>query len=222
MPTNFILTLDTTPPDASIVINSGDAYATARAVVAAITSAAADKTQMKVWGDVDPTFDANVQATEAGSAFQTFAASLNIRLSSGDGAKTIHLKLVDDVGNVSTEVTDSIVLDTTAPVPNITVAASPTKISKVATFDTSTLTWRADTAIQAWKIKVVSNASDAHTAGVAIPTTAGSTAMTGGALAAATDQISTIKGTDLESASAGDGAKIVKIFVQDAAGLWSV
>jgi hypothetical protein len=32
----------------------------------------------------------------------------------------------------------------------------------------------------------------------------------------------TIKGTDLETASAGDGAKTVKVFVQDLAGNWSV
>jgi hypothetical protein len=46
--------------------------------------------------------------------------------------------------------------------------------------------------------------------------------VTGGALAATTNQSVTIKGADLEAASAGDGAKIVKVFGQDAAGLWSV
>ena len=32
----------------------------------------------------------------------------------------------------------------------------------------------------------------------------------------------TINGADLETASAGDGVKIVKVFVKNAAGTWSV
>lgn len=222
MTTNFVLTLDTTAPDAAISLNGGDAYATSRDIVATITSVAADKTQMLIWGDVDPAFDANVQATEGASTFITFAASKNLRLSTGDGTKTIHLKVVDDVGNVTTGTTDTIVLDTSAPVPNITVAASPDKISKVSGFDVSTLTWRADVDIVEWKIKVVADEDDLNSSGTLIPTTAGSTNMTGGALAADTDQLAEITGTDLETASAGDGDKIVKIFAKDAAGNWSV
>jgi hypothetical protein len=101
------------------------------------------------------------------------------------------------------------------------VAPSPTKISKVATFDTSTFQFQADSAIQAWKVKVVPATGSVENAGTTIPTTAGSSNTTGGALAATTNQTVTIKGADLETASAGDGAKIVKVFVQDAAGLWS-
>jgi hypothetical protein len=68
---------------------------------------------------------------------------------------------------------------------------------------------------------VVPSSGSAHTAGTTIPATAGSTNTTGGSLAATTNQSVTIKGTDLETASAGDGDKIVKIFAQDAAGNWS-
>ena len=39
---------------------------------------------------------------------------------------------------------------------------------------------------------------------------------------AATNIQVTITGTDLETASPGDGAKIVKVFVKNEAGTWSV
>lgn len=222
MATNFVLTLDTTPPDAAISINSAAPYTTSQVVTAGISSVAGDAFQMKVWGDVDNTNDANVQTTEGASAWITYATSKSVKLSTGDGVKTLNLKIRDDVGNTSSGVADTITLDTTAPVPTISVAASPTKISKVATFDTSTFTFTADSAIQAWKVKVVPSSGSTESAGTTIPTTAGSTATTGGALGASTPQVVTIKGTDLETASAGDGAKTVKIFVQDLAGTWSV
>jgi hypothetical protein len=127
-----------------------------------------------------------------------------------------------DVGNQSSPATDTITLDTAIPVITISVAASPTKISKVATFDTSTFQFQSDTILTSWKVKVVPAIGSLESAGTQIPTTGGSTNVTGGALAATTNQSVTIKGADLEAASAGDGAKIIKVFGQDAAGLWSV
>lgn len=57
-----------------------------------------------------------------------------------------------------------------------------------------------------------------------IPTTSGSTNTSGseGGYEADTNIQVTINGTDLETASSGDGVKIVKVFVRNAAGTWSV
>ena len=225
MASYFTLTLDTTAPaSVALDINSGASYATSQSVTAQPSTSDSPTTgyQMKIWGDVDTANDANVQATEGASSWISFSTSYAVKLSSGDGSKTLNLRVRDDVANQSGSVSHSITLDTTAPVPTISVAASPTKISKIAGYDTSTFQFQADTAIQAWKVKVVPSVGSAESAGTTIPTTAGSTNTTGGSLAATTNQAVTIKGTDLETASSGDGDKIVKVFVQDLAGNWSV
>lgn len=224
MASTFNLTLDTTAPaGVAASIDSGAAYATQQAVSLGITTTDPDTTgyQMKIWGSVDNAADANIQTTEGASSWITFAASKAVTLSSGDGSKTLNVKVRDDVGNVSSGAADSITLDTTVPVATISVAASPTKISKVATYDSTTFQFQSDVAIQAWKVKVVPATNSIHSAGTQIPTTDGSSNVSGGSLAATTNQSVTIKGTDLETASAGDGTKIVKVFVQDLAGNWS-
>lgn len=221
---SFTLTLDTTAPQgASISINSGAAYATSQNVTLAVTTSDTPTTgyQMKIWGDVDTADNANIQATEGASTFITYSATQAVKLSSGDGNKDLHCKIRDDVWNTTSQLDDSITLDTTLPVATISVAVSPAKISKIATKDTATFQFQADTHIQAWKVKVVSASGSLENTGTQIPTTAGSSNVTGGALAATTNQTVTIKGTDLETAGA-EGANIVKVFVQDDAGNWSI
>lgn len=225
MASTFTLTLDTTPPaGVGLNINSGAAYATQRAVTAQPSTSDGTTTgfQMKVWGDVDPAADATIQTTEAASAWIAYSVSQAVTLSTGDGAKNLNVRIRDDVGNQSSVATKAITLDTTLPVVSISVAASPTKVSKVAAFDTTTFQFQVDVPVTAWKVKVVPAVGSVESAGTTIPTTAGSTSVTGGALAATTNQTVTVKGADLETASAGDGAKIVKVFAQDAAGNWSV
>lgn len=224
MANNFTLTLDTTAPGGvALDINSGASYATSQNVTAqpSTTDSPTSGYQMKIWGDVDNADNANVQTTEGASSWITYSTSLAVKLSSGDGSKTLNVKIRDDVLNPSGGTSHSITLDTTSPIANITVAASPTKISKIATADTCTVTWQSDSHAQAYKVKVVPSSGSAESAGTLIPTTAGSTNTSGGPINATTDVVTTIKGTDLETASAGDGAKIVKIFVQDDAGNWS-
>lgn len=224
MASTFNLTLDTTAPaGVALDINTGASYATGPAVTAqpSTTDGVTTSYQMKIWGSVDPAANANIQTTEGASAWITYSTSQAVTLSSGDGSKTLNVRVRDDVGNQSSSASKSITLDTTVPVSTISVAASPTKISKLATFDTCTFSFQADVAIQAWKVKVVPSGGSTESAGTTIPTTAGSANTTGGALAATTNQSVTIKGTDLETASSGDGAKIVKVFTQDLAGNWS-
>jgi hypothetical protein len=227
MAASVTITLDTTAPATpAIVIAGGAAATTSQDVTAAITTADGANPagyQVKIWGSVDPAFNASIQATEGASAWISMASPHAIRLSATDGVKTVSARIRDDVLNETAVVTDTITLDTSAPVPTVG-APSPAKISKMATKNVSTITWSADAIFEEYKIKVVSASGDANTAGTQIPTTNGSTNMSGtaGAYPAATNITSTINGADLEAASAGDGAKVVKVFVRDAAGNWSV
>ena len=224
MATNFTLTLDTAAPSIpTLSINAGAAYASTQAATATIGTADGTTTgyQFKLWGDVDPAANANIQSTEGASSWLSYTTSQAITLSAGDALKTISLRIRDDVGNETSIVTDTITLDTSVPTPSISIAPTPTKISKIATFDTSTFSFQVDTAVQGWKIKVVPSMNSLENAGTTIPTTAGSINTTGTTLAATTNQSVSIKGADLESASAGDGDKIVKVFAQDGSGNWS-
>jgi len=228
MASSFLLELDTTAPGSPAVsINSGATFTIDDDVTLGISTSDGDTTgySMKIYGDVDDSFaTSEYRASEANAPWITFNGTKSVRLSATDGSKTVRVKIRDDVNNVSSEATDSITLDTTAPQVTVTSGPTPNTISKQTGKRTSTFDWQADAAFEAYKIKVVTNASDAHTAGTQIPTTAGSTNMSGsaGGYPATTPITSTIDGADLETASAGDGNKRVKVFVQDAAGNWSI
>lgn len=224
MAANFTLTLDTTGPAAVAgKINSDATYTTTRAVTLGPTTSDGVTTgyQIKIWGDVDLAADANIQATEGASTWITLTAAMAVTLSTGDGVKNLTWRMRDDVWNTSATATDSITLDTTVPVVTLDSGPTPAKVSTVATKDSSIATWHSDADFQAYKVKVVPSTSSIHSAGVQIPTTAGSTFVSGGAGTAATTMTTTIKGADLQTAGA-EGGNIVKVFVQDLAGNWSV
>jgi hypothetical protein len=146
---------------------------------------------------------------------------MQLKLSTGDGNKTIYLKIRDDVWNVSSQAQDSIILDLTLPVVTI-AGADVSKISKVAGKNTASFSFQCDSTFTQYVVKVVSSTGASHDVGVQIPTTGGSTNMGNTGTFAATTPINcSIKGADLETASAGDGTKIVKVFVVDEAGNWS-
>jgi hypothetical protein len=166
----------------------------------------------------------NTTAGVLSSSWITYDTSKNIKLSLGDGTKTIYLKIRDDVGNETTYVSDSISLDSTSPVVAIMSGPTPNKISKVATYDTSAIEWQTDEAFVEYKIKVVPTTGSDNTTGTLVGTSNGSSNTSGSAgNYPASENITTnIKGADLEAASAGDGTKIVKVFVKDATGNWSI
>src|SRR5205814_3862289 len=130
--------LDTLGPQAvTLSLDAGNPTFTLDRVVTAIPgTSSGDATMMKVWGDVDPAADANVQTTEAASAWVSYG-NRDITVTAGDGVKTINVRLRDDVGNTSSVATDTITLDTTAPAititagPSTTAGGSPPKMSKV-------------------------------------------------------------------------------------------
>lgn len=224
MASSALLTLDTTAP-AGVTLDIGTGVISARDLTAAIATSDPSTTgyQLKIYGDVDDAHDqANYRASEANAPWISFVTSKGIRLSAGDGLKTVRIKVRDGFGNASAETTDAVTLNTQIPTVSITAGPSPTTISKVGSFDTATLTVESPDAIDEIKVKVVAAASDPHTAGTVIPETAGSNTQASGAVTASTPIEITIKGADLESASAGDAAKRIKVFVRSSVnGLWS-
>lgn len=219
MASYFYLTLDTLAPSGiTLKINNGATYTTTETVTLSIGCSDASTTgyQMKIWGIKDVT-------NESDATWQTFATSKSVTLASGDGLKTVHIKVRDDVYNESSEVTSTITLNTS--VPTVTIQSQDvTKISKVSPKNVCTLTWYADSAFIEYKVCVVSSINATHDSGTVIATTNGSTNMSGTATTAAETAItSKINGTDFEVAGAtANEQSIVKIFVKNEAGTWSV
>lgn len=219
MASYFNLTLDTTAPaGVTLTINDGDLYTTKAVVELAIGTSDGNTQgyQMKIWGVQDA-------AEEDAASWEAFATTKSVTLDGGDGMKTVHIKVRDSVGNESVEVTDSITLDTAVPVVTITGPDKAT-ISKVATFDTSIFNFSCDVDFEEYKVCVVPANTSAQDAGTIIPITGGSVNTSGndGGYEASSNIQVTVKGADLEAASSGDGVKIVKVFVKNAAGTWSV
>lgn len=229
----FNLTLDTTGPSSpSIVLNSNAQFATAALVTATISTGDGTTTgyQMKIWGNIDLAWaktNGLVGATatvvdEASALWITYATSKQIQLASGDGSKSVSMQLRDEVYNVSAIVSDNITLDMSRPIVTIT-GPDVSKISKQVGKDIASFSFSADTAFVEYKVKVVASSGADQATGTQIPTTNGSTNMgETGSWASGVVINSSIDGADLEAASAGDGSKIIKVFVKDSAGNWSI
>ncbi len=211
----FTLTLDTTAPSGgsiSIINLCGTRSVTA-------TLHALDAAQMKLYGDIGAE---SAATAEADAAWETYAESKVIQLTSGDGAKTVKVRFRDSVGNETAEYSATTTLDTTAPVVTV-VGPDKATLSKVEGYSVSAFSFSADSAFVAYTVRVVPESGSLYTAGVEIGTGNGSVNMSGEMEVAADTTVNcSIHAADLEAASSGDGAKIVKVFVKDAAGNWSV
>lgn len=218
MASYFNLTLDTLAPQGlTIKLNNGSQYTTNKTVQLAVnvTDESADGYQMKVWG-------INGVANESDATWETLANIKNVTLSTGDGLKTVYVKVRDDVYNETIATTATITLDTSVPAVTI-IGPDVSKISKTSPKDVATFSFTSDTAFTEYKIKVVPSNSSLHDAGVQIGTANGSTNMSAtGTFKASTAISCKIYGKDLEAASSGDGEKIIKVFVKNAHGTWSV
>ena len=226
MASYFTVTLDTTAPaGVDISLAGGAATTGVQAITATIGTSDGDTTgyTMKVWGDVDTGANANIQATEGASSWITYSTSQAVTLSTGDGSKTVNVRIRDDVWNESASDSDSITLDTSAPTPSITSGPDVTRISKIAGKRTVTFQWQADVTFEEYKVKVVPATNSIHSAGTTLATTNGSTNVAGnaGGYPATTNITTTVDGRDLDVASSGDGSKIIKVFVRDATNNWS-
>lgn len=218
MASYFNLTLDTlAPAGLAVQINGDDIYTTTATVELAITLTDDVTTgyQMKVWG-IDGVAD------EETATWETYTASKSITLPSGDGLKTVYVKVRDSVGNETSAVSDSITLDTSVPTVTVTGPDKAT-ISEVVGFNLAVINFMSDIAFEEYKVCVVPATSSTQEAGTIIPDDNGSINTSGseGGYKADTNIQVTISGTDLKAASSGDGVKIVKVFVRNAAGTWS-
>ena len=169
---------------------------------------------MKIWG-------INGATSESQASWETFTTSKTVTLPSGDGLKTVYIKVRDDVYNESSTVSAQITVNTA--IPTVTVSAvDVTRISKVAPKNVCNFTFTADCDFVEYKVKVVPATTSTHDAGVTIATANGSTNMSAtGTFTADTAISCSITGADLEKASSGDGSKIIKVFVKNSAGTWS-
>lgn len=224
MASYFTLTVDeAAPADPSIILAGGAAATGTRDVSAALSSSSGDVTTMKVYGDVDDAHDpASYRAVEGDAPWIAYATTLAVRLSTGDGTKTVRAKFRDDVLNVSAEVTDTITLDTALPVVNIVTGPDRTKLSLQTGYRTCNFGWQSDTGFDEYKVKIVPATDSIHTAGTVIGEANGSTNVVGSATGypANTTINTALDAADVQAAQAGGG--IVKIFVRTAGGTWSL
>lgn len=218
MASYFNLTLDTLAPQGlTIKLNNGSQYTTSKNVTLSISVSDTSTSgyQMKVWG-IDGA------SSEDSASWETFASTKSIALPTGDGLKTVYVKVRDDVYNETAVTSTSITLDTSVPAVTI-IGPDVSKISKTSPKDVATFSFTSDTAFTEYKIKVVPSKSSLHDAGTLIGTANGSTNMNAtGTFKASTAISCKIYGKDLEAASSGDGEKIIKVFVKNAHGTWSV
>lgn len=218
MASYFNLTLDTLAPQRlTIKLNNSSQYTTSKNVTLTISLADVSTTgyQMKIWG-------IEGASSEDSASWETFALTKSITLSTGDGLKTVYVKVRDDVYNETAAVSATITLDTSVPAVTI-IGPDVSKISKVSPKNVATFSFTSDVDFVEYKIKVVPSQSSLNDAGTLIGTANGSTNMKGTGTFKKNNAISCkIYGKDLEAASSGDGEKIIKVFVKNTVGTWSV
>lgn len=214
MASYFNLTLDTLAPVISaFTINSGASVTTSQSVTLNITSS--DAAAMKIWG-------INGVATESAATWETYASTKSVTLTSGDGSKTVYVKVRDSVYNESSTSSATITLSTAIPTITIT-GPDVSVISEQSGKNVASFSFTSSMALKAWTVRLVPANNSEHDAGTQIPTAAGSTNMSGTTLAANTSKACTINGTDLSTAAGGaDGTYIIKVFGQASTNdLWS-
>jgi hypothetical protein len=225
------ITLDTREPsNPTIQLAGGQAFATAQLVNLAISTDDADTTgyEMLIWGDVDPTYDSKVQGTEGTSTWQSYNPSYQVKLlaNAGTGAetKTINIRLRDDVRNATVVKFDDIALDTEIPTVTIVVGLDRTKLSREAGYNEASFQFQVNEPYTAYKVKLVSSVGATHDQGADIPTEGGSTGVTGtGNFTSANINTVKLRTADLETAGANmNSTNIIKVFVQEESGQWSV
>ncbi len=218
MASYFNLVLDTLAPQGlTVKLNNGSQYTTSKNVTLSISVSDTSTSgyQMKVWGIDGAT-------SEDSATWETFAATKSIALPTGDGLKTVYVKVRDDVCNETASASATITLDTSVPAVTI-IGPDVSRISKTAPKNVATFSFTSDVAFTEYKIKVVPSKSSLHDAGTLIGTANGSANMSAtGTFKASTAISCKIYGKDLETASSGDGEKIIKVFVKNAHGTWSV
>lgn len=227
MPAYFQIQLDTTAPQGPVFELAGGANLVGTFTVPfVLTTNDFDKAgySVKVWGDVDPAYNADIQATKATSAWIGYGTVNTLKLSPGGGLKTVYAVIRDDVGNETAELQDAVTVDVTIPVVTITEDPDRTKISKVAPWDATNFTFQVDSDVSGWKVKVVPDPSATEDQGIQLYDAGGSDNVLepNVPLAANTPKQVKVTGADLQTAVGPDGDYYIKVFAQEAgSGNWS-
>ena len=126
--TAVTVTVDNQSPTGTVSINGGAAATNSTSVTLTLTAtdAVTSVTQMR--------FSNNGNSF---STAETFAPTKAWTLSNGAGTKTVYVQFRDAAGNWSTAVTDTIVLDTTAPTISVQTATNITGNSAQITWTTN-------------------------------------------------------------------------------------
>jgi len=208
--------------------------------------------EYKLWGDFNSdggstgTTEPENWSTLTYESGQTYMLITGLKCTSGDGTKNVNLKVRDNAGNVSPLATQSFYYDTTPPTVEVSdidyqqiskvheLRLSGTTPAPVADkyADEMHFSFAPDSTCQAFKCCAYLTqeaAAGGSAADTAIPTTAGSTNMSGtGTYAASVKINSMLKGADFETALGGvekagdkDGTHYVVVYVQDEGGNWS-
>jgi hypothetical protein len=220
----FFLSLDTTPPqNVSVSIDGGVSYSKRALVTCTLNTADVNTTgyKFKIWGHVDGSYDPAIQATENGSNWKLYSSSVPIRLDSAQGTRTIYLKIMDDVGNISAEVTASIILDTIIPIATVMSAPQAPKLSRISGYNYVSFTWQGNEDFIEYALKLVPNPNSVYEEGILIPDTFGSLNISNTGSFVAEQNITSRIYTDDLKLVAEDGVVTIKVFTRDLAGNWS-
>ena len=232
---NYInIILDTIGPSGVSVKINGDAdKAITTAVTLAIACADTDLTgyQMKIWGTADV-------PTETDAIWETYQTTKNVTLSSGDGLKTVYVKVRDDVWNESATASDTITLYEKVP-SIVSFSVTSSRISLVNGKNIISGAFYADENVDAVKLMIVDNVNARHDSpsNIAIPKNAGSELYDDNNDATESEAVLELEGrvnkeigfnytihaSDIVAVAPGDCVKILKAFVRSAeTGNWSV
>jgi len=121
----YVRQADSTPPAGTVSVNNGDTYTNATTVNLTLTCQ----------DDTSGCYE--MQFSTDGTTFSTpvpFATTTSFTLPSGDGTKTVYAQFLDEADNQSTVVSDTIILDQTAPDTTMMSAPPATTNATGATF----------------------------------------------------------------------------------------
>lgn len=210
MSSYVLLELDTTGPQGQTI--SAPPSTASRSITLTLACPSTDKFQMWIQGDIVET-----------PTWIPFSTSANVTLTVGDGIKNLSFKVRDDVYNESTLVSTTINLAATTPTVTITTALDSAKISTISGKNVAHFAFSSDIAFIEYKVKVVVDVANTEGMGYQLGTAGGSTNVAAtGSFPAATPITVTIYGSDLQTALSGDAIKNVKVFVKNAANVWSI
>jgi len=119
--------LDKTVPTGSVTINNDDTYANSNSATLTLTAADATSGVFRVRFSDDGVWD--TEAWETASTTKTWT------LPTGEGQKTVYCQFKDNAGLISSAYSDTIILDTRAPIVSMTYPVSGFRSSTV------TVTW---------------------------------------------------------------------------------